>query len=86
MSEKTQEQIEADEEFEHALSRVLMAYELVPEDMVIVDFLISVEAQSLTDSTHEDYAHTMRGGGMRTSVALGLCELARKAILGNCDD
>jgi hypothetical protein len=78
---RTQEQIDADDLMEKAVSAVLRAYDQVPEEAVVVDFLMIVETDVLTSENGTRYSLQMRMGRMRASVGLGLCDIAQGILL-----
>jgi hypothetical protein len=82
VADRTKNLDDADASLEHAISAVLVAYDLIPEHFVITDFLLTVEAQDMdSDTDAQEYAHMMRGGRMRASVAIGLCDIAKQGFL-----
>ena len=81
MSDKTPEQQSADRKLEEGIAAVLTAYNQVPDEAVVVDFLIAIECTDMNMENDSHYSLQMRGGTMRGSVALGLCEIAKTIIL-----
>lgn len=83
MREKTPEQRTADNALEDAIQKVIKVYELMPEDALLIDFLVILEGVDMNDETSAHYAQLMRNGNMRTTVALGMCDMTRSYLLGD---
>lgn len=81
VSDKTPEQQDADRKLEEGIAAVLTAYNQIPDDSIMVDFLIAIESADMNMENESHYSLQMRGGTMRGSVALGLCEIAKSIIL-----
>ena len=80
----TEEQRAADAAVRDAIERAVRAYELLPDDATMVDFVVVVEGlrYHADDSEgHDEFrALLYREGVARTSVALGLLKLGQEMI------
>lgn len=73
----TPEQKAANEKLEEAVQAVVKAYELIPSDTVITDFMVVGESIGFHDNedTSTGVFLAFRGGRIRNSVAIGLFDL-----------
>lgn len=82
----TDEQQAADAAVREAIERAVRAYELIPPDATMVDFVVIVEGMRYhsdaveVDERDEFRAVLYRDGVAHTSVALDLLDLARIMI------
>lgn len=73
----TPEQKAANDKLEQAVQAVVKAYELIPSDAVITDFMVVGESIGFHDNedTSTGVFLAFRGGRIRNSVAIGLFDL-----------
>lgn len=83
MTDKTPEQREADEALDNAIQLAVKAYSTLPEHAFMVEWLMIVEGADMNEPGIEYTGSHMRGGSMRTSVALGLMEISRGYLLAS---
>lgn len=85
VTERTPEQVTADNAFEDALRGMVRAYELVSADEVLTTWVLVGASQGL-DEGRTNYFHTFPGGVLPTHIAVGLLRVAETQLLHGDDE
>lgn len=81
---KTPEQASADDALEEAVRRVVAAYQLVPPNSLITDYMVIGEATSVSsDDESCDIFIAFRNGHSRLTTSLGIMELGRRHLMAH---
>jgi hypothetical protein len=83
MADKTPEQKAADEALDSAIQLAVKAYSTLPEHAFMIEWLLVVEGADMNEPGIEYTGSHMRGGTMRTSVALGLIKISEGYLLAS---
>ena len=85
MTERTPEQVAADNKLDDAIAEAARAYGVVPEDEIVTTWMVAGAAQG-QDIDQTGYFQLYPGGTQPTHIAVGLLRMTEARLLEPAED